>query len=164
MSVLGNKSIRLYLRHGLNYLQSSSLTFSRTYWWNKLYLRKVPFDLSIDWDVLFIGSHKLHDPGLSSNMFLKRDHFIWFYSARGTNLHFSSLIFTVGWRRIQHWEGSPCSDTEAENHGVLWKEGETNWAAKENVSCLVEVVGFRAWAFPLLLIFYKTLVSGQIAA
>lgn len=97
-----------------------------------------PFDLSTGWNVLFIWNHKLYHPSLSMKVLWKHGCFILilFFSAHGINFHFSYLIFTVGRRRIQHWEGSPCSDTEAENHGVLWKEGETNWTAKENVSYL----------------------------
>lgn len=96
---------------------------------------------------VFIWNHKLYHPILSVNVLCYI--LVLFFSAQGINFPFSYLIFTVGRRRIQHWEGSPCSDTEAENHGVLWKEGETNWTAKENVSLL----GLDSWLQSLSLLF-----------
>lgn len=96
------------------------------------------FELSTDWNVFCTWNHKLYHPSLPMNVLWKHGCFILILSffSPWNQFPLSCLIFPIGRRRIQHWEGSPCSDTEAENHGVLWKEGETNWTAKENVSCL----------------------------
>lgn len=40
----------------------------------------------------------------------------------------------AGWGGVQHREGSPGPDSEAEDHGVLREKGEADRAAEENVS------------------------------
>lgn len=40
----------------------------------------------------------------------------------------------AGGRRVQHREGPPGADAEAEDHGVLREEREADRAAEENVS------------------------------
>lgn len=77
---------------------------------------KVNWSLSVSWSVLWFRFV------LSLYAFLFPHVFFFTFSGRGG---------------VQHWEGSPGADSAREDHGILWEEGEADWATQENVSlCL----------------------------
>lgn len=81
---------------------------------------KVNWSLSVSWSVLWFRFV------LSLYAFLFPHVFFFPFSGRG---------------RVQHWEGSPGADSAREDHGILWEEGEADWATQENVSlCLFTVI------------------------